>query len=515
MNKKRALVSVSNKDGLLDFINKLSKEFNYEIISTGGTRDYLKEAGVKTKKVSDITDFPEILDGRVKTIHPKIHGALLANRNDPEHMSALKKLNINTIDLLVVNLYPFDKVAKEKDSTPDNIIENIDIGGHALLRSAAKNFEHITIVSSPDDYHRVIEIMENNKGDTTLELRKELALKAFVLTSHYDTVIYQTLSNIFEINMAPDIIKLELNKVHDLRYGENPHQSAAFYVESKNFNNKLPFEILQGKQLSYNNMMDITSALRILNEFEDTPSAVVVKHNNPCGVAIGESVIDAYKKAFNADPISAFGGVIGVNGIVDAEMAQLATSIFLEIIVANGFTEEAKSILASKKNLRLIQIDAHKTVLTGYIYRQVAGGVLVQNRDTKMITEKDLEVVTLKKPSKKQLDDLLFAWKIVKHVTSNAIVVAKNGQTIGIGCGQTSRIGAMEIALRQASEDISGAVVASDAFFPSIDNIQAAAQYHISAIIQPGGSIKDKEVIAASEKLGISMVFTGIRHFKH
>ena len=515
MIKKRALVSVSNKDGLLDFVNKLSKKFNYEIISTGGTRDYLKKAGIKTKKISDITDFPEILDGRVKTLHPKIHAAVLANKNNPEHMNTLKKLNINNIDLLVVNLYPFEKVSQENDSTPDTIIENIDIGGHALLRSAAKNFEHITIVSSPDDYLKIIEIMENNKGNTTLELRKELALKAFILTSNYDTAIYQKLSNIFEINKAPDTIKLELNKVHDLRYGENPHQSAAFYVESKNFNNKLPFEILQGKQLSYNNMMDITSALRILNEFKNTPCAVVVKHNNPCGVAIGESDIAAYKKAFNADPISAFGGVIGLSGIVDAEMAQLATSIFLEIIVANGFTEEAKSILASKKNLRLIQVDLHKNLLSGNIYRQVAGGVLVQNRDTKMITDTDLKVVTSKKPTKEQLNDLLFSWKVVKHVTSNAIVIAKNGQTIGIGCGQTSRIGAMEIALRQASDESNEAVVASDAFFPSIDNIQAAAQSHISAIIQPGGSIKDKEVIAASEKLGISMIFTGIRHFKH
>jgi len=515
MSKKRALVSVSNKDGLIDFINKLSKDFNYEIISTGGTRNYLKDAGIKTKKITDITEFPEILNGRVKTLHPKIHGAILANMDDVEHINTLKKLNINNIDLVVVNLYPFEQIALQKDATIEKIIENIDIGGSTLLRSAAKNYKFVTVVSSPKDYNKVLESIESNKGSTTLELRKQLAVKAFNYTSSYDATIYKRLSDILEIKEAPDKINIELNKVHDLRYGENPHQSAAFYVESKNFENKLPFEILQGKQLSYNNIMDITSAIRILNEFENEPAAVVVKHNNPCGVAIGASSLDAYKKAFSADPISAFGGIVGINGTVDAEIAQLTSSIFLEIIVANNFTEEAKSILGNKKDLRLIIIPTNKNLMGDYYFRQVIGGVLVQNRDTKMISKDDLNLVSKKKPTKEELNDMLFAWKVVKHVTSNAIVVAKNGQTLGIGCGQTSRIAAMEIALRQACDEAKGAVVASDAFFPSIDNIQAAAQNRISAIIQPGGSIKDKEVIAAADKLDISMFFTGVRHFKH
>ena len=515
MNKKRAIISVYNKEGLSDFANQLTKELNYELISTGGSRKALEKAGIKAKKVSSLTDFPEILDGRVKTLHPKIFGGILANQNDDEHKETLKKHSIKPISLVVVNLYPFREMASAKGATIRELVENIDIGGSALLRSAAKNYENVVVICSPEDYNMVIKEMLANKGETTIETRKKLAIKAFEHTYNYDRLIHKTLFNKFNLEESSDTYRIELNKIQELRYGENPHQKAAIYAYSDASKLELPYEILQGKELSYNNLTDITSALRLLDEFNETPAACIIKHNNPCGVALGKTHLEAYKKALSADPISAFGGIVGINGSVDRGLAEILYSLFLEVIIANDYTEEALSILAKKKNLRLIKVSSDINLTSDYCIRQVAGGVLIQDTDSKKITKDDFKVVSKKTPSDAELDDLLFAWKVCKHVTSNAIVIAKNVQTVGIGCGQTSRIGAMEIALRQACDNAKDAAVASDGFFPAIDNIQAAAQNRVSTIIQPGGSIKDKDVIATIDKLGLSMVLTGVRHFKH
>lgn len=515
MNKKRAIVSVYNKEGIIDFVKRLIEDFDYEIISTGGTRETLKKAGIKTSKIESLTDFPEILDGRVKTLHPKVHGGILADRSNKEHISTIKKHEIKQINLVVVNLYPFKEVAAISDSTIDQLIENIDIGGPTLIRSAAKNHKHVNVVCSPEDYNEVLESMQHNKGETTLELRQKLAVKAFAHTFSYDKTIYQTLTQRFNLIQSPQVIKFELHKLQDLRYGENPHQTAALYAHSDNTENRLPFEVLQGKELSYNNLVDITSAFNILSDFIESPTACIIKHNNPCGVAIGKTSLEAYKKALSSDPISAFGGIVGLNDTVNTELAQLLSSMFLEVIISPEFTEEARSILTAKKNLRLIQYPRNIDLSNNLIFKQVVGGVLIQDADSKKIHLNDLQVVSKKQPSAAELEDLLFAWKVAKHVSSNAIVIAKNAQTLGIGAGQTSRIASMEIALKQACDEAKDAVIASDGFFPAIDNIQAAAQSRISAIIEPGGSIKDKDVIETADKLGISLVFTGIRHFKH
>lgn len=515
MEKKRAIISVYNKDKLVDLATKLVEEFNYEIISTGGSKETLKKAGIKVTSVSKLTDFPEILDGRVKTLHPKIHAGILADREKKEHLSTLKELQIKPIDLVVINLYPFREVAAIKKTTVDELIENIDIGGPTLLRSAAKNYKSVTVVSSPEDYTQLLEELAKHNGDTSLELKKKFAIKAFEHTYYYDKLIYQTLLRKFELPDTPKGFKIELVKVNDLRYGENPHQTAGLYAYADTHKQDLPIEVLQGKELSFNNLVDVTAALRVIEEFDEVPATCIIKHGNPCGVAIGKTALESYKKALSADPISAFGGIVGINGEVDSDLAELISSLFLEVVVANNFTEEALIILSRKKNLRLLKVPAEMSLISNYVLKQVAGGVLVQSSDTKMIKKEDFNVVSKKKPSEAELDDLLFAWKVAKHVNSNAIVIAKNGQTLGIGCGQTSRIASMEIALRQACDEAKDAVVASDGFFPAIDNIQAAAQSRISAIIQPGGSIKDKDVIATVDKHNISMVFTGIRHFKH
>lgn len=515
MTKNRALISVYNKNGLKDFANKIQRDFNFEIISTGKTFDELKQAGIDVKKVSDITDYPEILDGRVKTLHPKIHGAILADINNKQHLETINEQDITPINLVVTNLYPFEEIAKKEDSTIENLIENIDIGGPTLLRSAAKNYKNVTVISSPDDYEKIITELTDNKGEITLKTKEELAIKAFRLTQNYDMFIAKTLSKKFNTENSEETINIDLEKIQDMRYGENPHQSAALYKEVTGIESNINFEVLQGKQLSYNNLLDLTSALKIINEFKTLPTSCIIKHTNPCGVALGKTILEAYQKALSADPISAFGGIVGLNDTVGQELAKLLSDIFLEVIAAPDFTEEALAILSSKKNLRLIKYPKTINLYTNKVIKQVVGGVLVQDYDNKSITKNDFKEVTEKKPSEAEKDDLLFAWKIAKHVSSNAIVVAKNLQTLGIGCGQTSRIASMEIALRQACDEAKEAVIASDGFFPAIDNIQAAAQSRISAIIQPGGSIKDKDVIETSNKLGISMVFTGIRHFRH
>lgn len=515
MEKKRALISVSNKAGLVDFVKILIEDLNYDVISTGGTRDTLKKAGLKTTKVENITDFPEMLDGRVKTLHPKVHGGILARRDKKEHLQTLKKNNIKPIDLVVVNLYPFKEVASKPEASTEDIIENIDIGGPTLIRSAAKNHEAVTVVCDPEDYQAIIEELKENKGELSTETRRKLAVKAFEHTCNYDKHIYRTLNNIFELPESPDNFEIQLTKIKDLRYGENPHQSAALYVEAEEPKKELPFKVLQGKELSYNNLADLTEALKIIKEFDNTPAVCIIKHANPCGVAVGKTHLEAYKKALSCDPISAFGGIIGINGPVDKELAELLSSMFIEVVASTEFTEDARYVLQKKKNLRLIEMPENLILEGAYKFKGVAGGVLVQTTDTKMISKEDLQIASQKKPSDAEIDDLLFAWKVAKHVSSNAIVIAKNGQTLGIGCGQTSRIASMEIALRQACDQAKDAVIASDGFFPAIDNIQAAAQSRISAIVQPGGSIKDKDVIATVDKLGLSMVTTGCRHFKH
>lgn len=513
MMMKKALISVSNKENLIEFATTLTKELHFEIYSTGGTLKTLQEANIACNSISKITNQPEILDGRVKTLHPNIHGGILANRDLETHMNTLKENNIDLIDLVVVNLYPFEETAQKESITIEELIENIDIGGPTLIRSAAKNFNSVTVVCSPDDYNKVsLELKENN-GNTKLETRKYLALKAFNHTYHYDQNIYQTLSNKFNDNKSLESKTINLNKIQELRYGENPHQKAALY--SLNENTNLPYGVLQGKELSYNNLIDITQALKIINEFKSSPAACIIKHTNPCGVAVGKTHFEAYNKALSCDPISAFGGIVGINGEINKDLAEVITSMFVEVVIATNYTEEAKTIFAKKKNIRLIEIDINKDYSNNDVIKEVAGGILIQTADTKMITPKDFNIVSKRKPSEAELDDLLFAWKICKHVSSNAIVIAKNGKTLGIGCGQTSRIASMEIALRQACDEAKDAVAASDGFFPAIDNIQAAAQSRITAIIQPGGSIKDKDVIKAVDELDLSMVCTGNRHFKH
>jgi phosphoribosylaminoimidazolecarboxamide formyltransferase/IMP cyclohydrolase len=489
-------------------------EYNYEIISTGGTREALKKAGIKSIKVSSLTDYPEILDGRVKTLHPVIFASVLADVTNKEHLDTLKKYEIKPVDLVIVNLYPFKEVAATNPPLED-LIENIDIGGPSLLRASSKNYKNVAVVSSPSQYDELLSVMSKNKGETTLAFREKLAVKVFEHTFSYDKAICENLSTRFSVSNTSEVLELKYKKSKELRYGENSHQKAAYYVDFTNPDDELPFTVLQGKELSYNNIVDVTAALKVVNEFGNVPSCCVIKHGNPCGVALGKTGFEAYKKAINADVISAFGGIVAVNTEVTLEMAQLMVEIFLEVIVATKFSDEAKSILAAKKNLRLIEYSMGMRLVPDNLIKDVAGGILVQSSDTKMITKEDLKVVTEKKPSEAEMDDMLFAWKVAKHVNSNAIIIAKNGVTLGIGCGQTSRIASMEIALRQACDEAKDAVIASDGFFPAIDNIQAAAQSRISAIVQPGGSIKDKYVISESQKLGIAMVFTGVRHFRH
>ncbi|MGD9579873.1 MAG: bifunctional phosphoribosylaminoimidazolecarboxamide formyltransferase/IMP cyclohydrolase [Vampirovibrionia bacterium] len=514
MKEKKALISVSNKENLTKFASILTEKLNYKLYSTGGTLKALQEANIECFPIDKLTNHPEILDGRVKTLHPKVHGGILANRNIDKHLKELNDNNIELIDLVIVNLYPFEKVAQNENASIEDLIENIDIGGPTLIRSSAKNYKDVTVVCSPSDYEKIASEMEENEGNTTLKTRQQLALKAFNHTYNYDSMIFKTLSEKFNHEQMTEDISLNLTKVQELRYGENPHQKAALYKDS-NIAKDLPYKVLQGKELSYNNLVDITQALKITNEFKDVPAACIIKHANPCGVAVGKTHFEAYNKALSCDPISAFGGIISINGEVNKDIAETITSMFIEVVIATNYTEEAKALFTKKKNVRLIEIDPDKDYFNNNVIKEVVGGILIQETDTKMITKDDFNVVSKIKPSEAEIDDLLFAWKVAKHVSSNAIVIAKNGKTLGIGCGQTSRIASMEIALRQACDEAKGAVVASDGFFPAIDNIQAAAQSRVSSIIQPGGSIKDKDVIETVDKLELSMVCTGNRHFKH
>ena len=504
---KRALISVSDKTNIVEFAKGLEK-YGFEIISTGGTFTYLKNNGVACISIEDVTHFPEILEGRVNTLHPKIHGGLLSKRGNELHNKHVAENNIEYIDLVCVNLYPFEATVKKEGVSEEEIIENIDIGGPSMLRSAAKNFNDVTVVTDIRDYDRILNELEN--GGITLATRRSLAIKVFNTTASYDAAI----ANYFNKadNLIPEKLTLSYTLEDTLRYGENPHQKAYHYVQDNNESYALQNAVqLHGKEMSYNNIQDASAALDILAEFDEI-ACVAVKHMNPCGVAIGKDVFEAYSRAYDADPVSIFGGIVAVNGVVDKATAEKMHSIFLEIILAVDYDDEALEILTKKKNLRIYKLGDKNNNHEQQI-KSVRGGILVQDFNSELA--ESYEVVTDKQPTKEQMSDLEFGLKVVKHVKSNAIVVVKNGQTLGIGAGQMNRVGSCKIALEQAGALADGAVLASDAFFPMRDSADLAAEYNIAAIVQPGGSIRDQESIDACNEKGMAMLFSKIRHFKH
>ncbi|MCM3720189.1 bifunctional phosphoribosylaminoimidazolecarboxamide formyltransferase/IMP cyclohydrolase [Fictibacillus phosphorivorans] len=512
MTIKRALVSVSNKEGLLPFAEKLASR-GVEIISTGGTKKALEEAGIPVIGISEVTGFPEIMDGRVKTLHPKIHGGLLAVRDNETHKQAMQEHEIAPIDLVVVNLYPFKETIAKEDTTFSDAIENIDIGGPSMLRSAAKNHAYVTVIVDPKDYDTVAGELEN-AGSVSEETRRRLAAKTFRHTAAYDALIAEYLTAAVE-EEHPESFTVTYEKKQDLRYGENPHQKAAFYAKplagSLSLTNA---EQLHGKELSYNNINDADAALSIVKEFVD-PAVVAVKHMNPCGVGTGSTVLEAYTRAFEADPVSIFGGIIASNKEVDAITAEKMAEIFLEIIIAPSFTEEALEILTKKKNIRLLKLDFIDENKIAKKITSVSGGMLVQEEDVYGLDDANVTIPTKRQPTEQEWKDLKLAWKVVKHVKSNAILLAKDEMTVGVGAGQMNRVGAAKIAIEQAGERSQGAALGSDAFFPMDDTVEAAARAGVTAIIQPGGSIKDEDSIKKADEHGITMVFTGVRHFKH
>ncbi|CAA2143683.1 bifunctional phosphoribosylaminoimidazolecarboxamide formyltransferase/IMP cyclohydrolase [Hyphomicrobium sp. ghe19] len=521
---RRALLSVSDKTGLISFATTLVNR-GIELVSTGGTAAALKAAGLAVKDVSELTGFPEMMDGRVKTLHPKVHGGLLAIRGNAVHDAAAREHEISPIDLLVVNLYPFESTIA-KQAPYDDCVENIDVGGPAMIRGAAKNHESVTVVVEPADYDRVLEEIAANDGATTLALRKALAAKAFARTAAYDAAI----SNWFarEIGTTtPDYRAFGGKLSQSLRYGENAHQSAALYLSAENRIGVATAEQLQGKELSYNNINDTDAAFELVSEFAPgVPAVAIIKHANPCGVATGTSLADAYRKALACDPVSAFGGIIALNRAIDAEAANDITKIFTEVVIAPGASDEAKAIFATKKNLRLLLTGGlADSRAAGLNFKSVAGGFLVQSRDASNADDLELKVVTKRAPTEAELKDLLFAFKVAKHVKSNAIVYAKGGATVGVGAGQMSRVDSARIAAWKAAEAAKaqgvnepltvGSVVASDAFFPFADGLITAAEAGVTAVIQPGGSMRDDEVIKAADERGLAMVFAGVRHFRH
>ena len=505
MSKKRALISVSDKSGLTDFA-KFLEEKNYELISTGGTFKHLKDAGLHPIQIDEVTEFPEMLDGRVKTLHPKVHGGLLAVRNSEEHMKTVNEHGIGLIDMVIVNLYPFFENANA-DISLNEKVEFIDIGGPSMLRSGAKNFNAVTVITDVEDYAKVQqEITEN--GDTTLETRKKLAGKVFNLTSAYDGAISKMLLD----EDYPQYLNASYKKVSDLRYGENPHQSAAYYASTTENGAMKDFEILGGKELSFNNLRDMDLCWKVVNEFKNEMACCAVKHSTPCGVAVGSSALETYKKTFECDPVSIFGGIIGMNFKVDAATAEELNKTFLEIVMAPDFDADALDILKKKKNLRIIKIK--NAVSDKQTWVKIDGGILVQDNDNQF--SEDIQTVTVFKPSAQQEKALLFAQRVVKYVKSNAIVVSNGFQALGIGGGQVNRIWATQHAVERAKEKFSGdLVLASDAFFPFRDVVDFCAKEGIKAIIQPGGSMRDEESIEAANEHGIPMMFTGMRHFLH
>ena len=511
---KRALISVSDKENILD-LAKVLIDYNVEIISTGGSAKLLKDNSIKVIEVSEYTNFPEMLDGRVKTLHPKIHGGILANRNIKNHLETLKQNDINEIDLVVVNLYPFQQAIKKESCTLDEAIENIDIGGPTMIRAAAKNFQSVAVLTDPNDYSEFIKKMNVNQGSLDVESRFMLAKKAFLHTAQYDGAISSYLSK--GNQLLPNVLTKVLEKTMDMRYGENPHQVAAFYKENEYLPGALSnFSQLQGKELSFNNLNDSDNAWECVKSF-DEPSCVIVKHANPCGVCSAANVSDAYKGAFLTDPISAFGGIIAFNKELDSKTASLIINQFAEVIIAPNFTDEALSIFKTKPNIRLLRIPTEK--VAGQLdFKKIGGGWLVQTADDHVLDINQCEVVTKLKPDMENLLDLKFAWQVAQYVKSNAIVFCKNKKTIGVGAGQMSRVDSTKIAAIKAENaglNLKNSVVASDAFFPFRDGIDVLASYGAKYVIQPGGSIKDNEVIQAANEHGLVMLFTKIRHFKH
>jgi len=512
MGKKRALVSVSDKTGLVDFVKGL-QALDWEIIATGGTQKLLESNGVKTIGISEVTGFPEICDGRVKTLHPKVHGGILARRDIPAHMQTLKENGIETIELVCVNLYPFKQTIAKPDVTMEDAIENIDIGGPSMVRSAAKNWKDVTIVCNPDDYAIVLEELRAN-GNTSDDTRLKLSAKAYTHTAEYDMMIATYMR---EKAGLSEKLFLEYDIKQGLRYGENPHQSAKFYSSLEPASYSLAHAVqLQGKELSYNNIQDANAALNVARDF-DEPFCCALKHMNPCGAAVGKTIEEAWQAAYEADTVSIYGGIVVVNRELTKEVALGMKPIFLEIVIAPSFTEEALEVLSAKKNLRVMKVDMTKSEKPVTQYISVNGGMLVQQLDTAVEAITPEMCVTKTKPTAEQLADMNFGWKIVKHIKSNAIAVVRDNHTIGVGAGQTNRVGSAEIALNEAKNAgfTSGLILASDGFLPFDDTVALASNYGVTAIVQPGGSIRDEDAIKKADELGITMLFTGVRHFKH
>jgi phosphoribosylaminoimidazolecarboxamide formyltransferase / IMP cyclohydrolase len=531
---QRAILSVTDKTGLVDFARKLSA-LGIELISTGGTAKLLRDSGVTVKDISELTGFPEMLDGRVKTLHPKVHGGILHRREDPKHIAAVAEHGIAPIDMVVVNLYAFEKTAAKPGVAFEELIENIDIGGPSMIRSAAKNFHDVAIVTSPADYDAIADELSRSAGAISHATRWRLAQKAFATTAAYDSAIASTLERI-TINSTADSVQLQpekavfpptlrftFQKTLDLRYGENPHQKAAMYSDGSGIGVANARQ-LQGKELSFNNIVDLQAAWDLAQEFDD-PVVAIIKHTNPCGTATGKTLAEAYKRALECDPVSAFGGVIGVNRPIDAEAAEEMHKLFLEVIAASAFDEAAIAKFATKKNLRLVEVidprspgrihPAAEPAARNWVLKNISGGLLVQDADLRPLQDADLKVVTQRPPTSEETRALLFAWKVCKHVKSNAIVYARDGQTVGVGAGQMSRVDSAKIGAMKAQLPLPGTVAASDAFFPFPDGVEEIAKAGATAIIQPGGSQRDAEVIAAADRLGLAMLFTGVRHFRH
>lgn len=511
--KRLALLSVSDKTGIVDLARQLVDQFNFELLSSGGTAKTLKDAGIPVQKVSEYTGSPEILGGRVKTLHPKIHGGILARRDLEQDLTDLTNNNIRPLDLVVVNLYPFEETIAKEGVTLADAVENIDIGGPAMLRASAKNFAHVTVISNPKYYDLYLQELKENNGETSLKFRQKMAGETFALTNSYDQAIANYLMSLED--EQPSRFSISGQLMQELRYGENPHQSASWYYTGTKKSGWATAEKLQGKELSYNNLVDLESARRIISEFSsDQPAAAILKHTNPCGVAIGNTLINAYEKAFNADSTSAFGGIVALNQKIDDETAKALTKTFLECVVAPGCEDSAREILTKKANVRVL-LFPELTKGEAQTVKIIAGGFLTQASDDLQENTEQWQVVTEKQPTAEQLAELLFAWKVCKHVKSNAIVVTKDRATLGVGAGQMNRVGSTKIALDQAADQAQGAYLASDGFFPFDDTVRIASQSGIIAIVQPGGSIKDKDSIKAANELGLIMVLTGSRHFLH
>ncbi len=518
---RRALLSVTDKTGLVEFAQVLAG-FGVELVSTGGTARALREAGLPVKDISDLTGFPEMLDGRVKTLHPRVHGGLLYVRGNPEHEASVSAHGIAPIDMVVVNLYAFEKTAAQPRVAFGHLIENIDIGGPSMVRSAAKNFEDVAVVTRVSDYPDLIQEMKSANGAAlSRETRWRLAKQAFALTAAYDAAIANTLERIEnapapnapaapDMNAFPTTLRVNFPQAQSLRYGENPHQCAALFADGSGLG-VAGAKQLQGKELSFNNFVDLDACWELAQEFED-PAVIIIKHTNPCGAATGPNLLEAYQKALACDPVSAFGSVIGINREVDALAAEEIAKLFVEAIAAPAFSAGARECFAAKKNLRLVEV---RPAPPRPVLKHVSGGLLLQDADTGRVTASELKVVTWRPPTAEELRGLLFAWRVCKHVKSNAIVYAKEGQTLGIGAGQMSRVDAARFGAMKAALPLAGCVAASDAFFPFPDGLEAVVQAGATAVIQPGGSVRDQEVIAAADRLGVAMVFTGIRHFRH